>query len=72
MLNVFGWLRSQARQAVLGGISDALAEVATEEQPANLDQLRVMLAAAGSGAKALSAPTGDEVPAESTKGKRTK
>lgn len=44
--NVFGWLRSQARTAVLGGISDALAEVATDAHPADLDQLRKLLATA--------------------------
>jgi hypothetical protein len=44
MFNVFGYLRSQAKAAVLGGISDALAEVATDEQPADLDGLRKMLA----------------------------
>jgi len=47
MFNVFGFLRSQAGAAVLGGISDALAEVSTDDAPADLDALRKRLAAAG-------------------------
>ena len=55
MLNVFGWLRSQARTAVLGGVSDALGEIATADAPADLDALRKMRAASGHGLKALPA-----------------
>jgi hypothetical protein len=52
-LNIFGWLRSQAKAAVLGGISDALAEVQADDKPADLDALRARLAAAAGDVKAL-------------------
>lgn len=73
MFNVFGFLRRQARDAVLGGVSDALAEVATDEKPADLDGLRKMLADAGSGTRALPAAKadGDEAEPEPT-GRRKK
>jgi len=45
VLNIFGYLRNQARQAVLGGIAGARAEVATDDKPADRDALRKMLAA---------------------------
>lgn len=69
MFNVFGFLRSQARAAVLGGISDALAEVATDDAPADLEELRKLLADAGSGAKALAAAETESEPVKGKKGK---
>lgn len=69
MLNVFGWLRSQARAAVLGGVSDALGELATDDKPADLEQLRKLLADAGGGAKALPAAAEE---GESAKGRRSR
>jgi hypothetical protein len=61
---------------VLSGIGDALAEVATDDPPTDLDGLRRMLATAGE-AKALPAAKVDAAPTEGTepataKGKRSK
>ncbi len=58
MFNVFGYLRNQARQAVLGGIGDALADVATDDKPADLEALRKMLA--DSSTRQLAAPVADD------------
>lgn len=44
MLDIFGWLRRKAHDAVLGGIADAVHEVAAGE-PADLERLRSLLAA---------------------------
>lgn len=45
MIDVFGWLRRKAKDAVLGGIADAVDQVAAGDGPADLDRLRVLLAA---------------------------
>lgn len=47
MLGVFGWLRAQARDAVLGGIEDAVRVVTPEggEPAPDLAALRARLAA---------------------------
>lgn len=47
MFDLFGWLRRRAAEAVVGGVSDALKAVAGEGEtpPADLDELRAMLAA---------------------------
>lgn len=45
MLDVFGWLRRKAKDAVLGGIADAVEHVAAGDGPADLDRLRALLAA---------------------------
>ena len=46
MIDVFGWLRKKARDAVLGGIADAVQEVAPGDAPPDLDGLRALLARA--------------------------
>ncbi|MFO0821654.1 MAG: hypothetical protein U0792_00680 [Gemmataceae bacterium] len=64
MFDVFGWLRRKAHDAVLGGIADAVAEIAPgETAPADLDGLRRMLATADvkALAAATSEPTTEEV-----------
>jgi hypothetical protein len=43
MFDLFGWLRRKAREAVLGGISDAVSEVSTGDTP-DLERLRALLA----------------------------
>lgn len=58
MLNVFGWLRAKARESVLSGIGDALADVATDDKPADLEALRKMLAE--SSTRQLAAPVADD------------
>lgn len=40
-MGIFGWLRNKVRQAVLGGVSDALVEI---EEADGLDALRDLLA----------------------------
>jgi len=46
-IDVFGWLRRKAHEAVIGGISDAVQEIAPgESAPADLDGLRRLLAVA--------------------------
>lgn len=55
MFDLFGWLRRKAREAVLGGIADAVQEVAAGE-PADLEKLRALLA---SEVKALPAAADD-------------
>jgi hypothetical protein len=68
MLNPFGWIRKLAGEAVVAGVGDGLRAVAPEdEQPADLAELRAMLAAAVAPTKALPAAPDDE-PAR--KGKR--
>ncbi len=71
MFNVFGYLRKAARDAVLGGVADALTDLAPADPPADLDRLRALLAGE---AKALAAadptPAGEAEPA--TGGKRRK
>ncbi|VTT97605.1 unnamed protein product [Gemmataceae bacterium] len=59
MFDVFGWLRKKARDAVLGGIADAVQEVAPGDAPADLDGLRALLARTD--ARAL-APATDPAP----------
>lgn len=44
MLDIFGWLRRKAREAVLGGISEAVEQVAAGDVPPDLDKLRDLLA----------------------------
>ncbi|WP_439625958.1 hypothetical protein [Gemmata sp.] len=47
MFDVFGWLRRKAHDAVIGGIADAVQEVAPgDAAPADLDGLRALLARA--------------------------
>jgi hypothetical protein len=47
MLNPFHWIRQQAATAVVGGIADGIAAVTPpgEQPPADLDQLRGLIAA---------------------------
>lgn len=66
-MDIFGWIRRKAHDAVMGGISDAMLEIAPgESPPANLDGLRAMLAATD--VKAIAAPT-EEEPAKKARGK---
>jgi hypothetical protein len=65
MFDLFGWLRRKAREAVLGGISDAVSEVSAGDGPPDLERLRAMLAAPD--AKALAAPADDAEPARKRK-----
>ncbi len=43
MFDVFGWLRRKSREAVLGGIGDAVEQVAAGDSP-DLEKLRALLA----------------------------
>jgi len=64
-IDVFGWLRRKAHDAVIGGIADAMQEIAPgESAPADLDGLRRMLATAD--VKALAAPTNEQPTEEQT------
>ncbi len=68
-IDVFGWLRRKAHDAVLGGISDAVQEIAPgESAPADLEGLRRVLAMAD--VKALTAPTTEATTEPKTAGKR--
>lgn len=60
MIDIFGWLRKKARDAVLGGIADAVQEVAPGDAPADLDGLRALLAR--SDVKALAAADSTAAP----------
>jgi hypothetical protein len=63
MFGVFGWLRERAKNAVLGGVADAVEQLNSGEEPvANLDRLRALLAAPQ--------PAGDEAADEVTTTKR--
>lgn len=63
-IDVFGWLRRKACEAVLGGVADAAKQLAPgDDPPADLDGLRQLLARTD--VRALAAK--DE-PAENTKG----
>ncbi len=53
-------MRAQSKAAVLGGVADALADLAPNDQPADLDRLRALLAGE---AKALAAAPTDPAPA---------
>jgi len=60
-IDIFGWLRRKAHDAVLGGISDAMLEVAPgETAPPDLDGLRRMLATADVKALAAGEPASEE------------
>jgi hypothetical protein len=68
VFDLFGWLRRKAREAVLGGIADAVQEVAVGEAAggADLEKLRAILAATGGGVaevKALPATVATVTPA---------
>jgi hypothetical protein len=69
VLNPFGWIRKMAAEAVVLGTGDGLRAITPEgeEPPADLADLRAMLAAAVAPTKALPAAPDDE-PAK--KGKR--
>lgn len=69
MFDVFGWLRRKAKDAVLGGIADAVDQVSAGDGPADLDKLRAILAA-GPEAKALPAAVATEE--EAATGRRRK
>lgn len=60
--NPFIWLRRQAAEAVVLGTADGLRALAPEGEPvpANLDELRALLAASVQPAKQLPAPADDE------------
>ena len=63
MLNPFGWIRKMAAEAVVAGVGDGLRAVAPEgEQPADLAELRAMLAAAVAPRQLPAAP--DDEPAK--------
>ncbi len=69
MLDVFGYLRRKAHDAVLGGIADAVQKVAPgESAPTDLDGLRAMLAMTD--VKAIAGPSGEPVESETTATKR--
>lgn len=61
MINPFSWLRRQAAESVVLGISDGLRAVAPEgqEPPASIDDLRQLLAESAQ-PKALPAAKDDE------------
>ena len=68
----FSWLRRQAAQAVVAGVSDGLAAVAPNgEPPPDLDGLRARLAEAVAPAKALP-EHGDEEETEAPAPRRGK
>ena len=46
MFDVFGWLRRKAKDAVLGGVADAVEQVAAGDGPPDLEKLRAILATA--------------------------
>ncbi len=67
-IDIFGWLRRKAHDAVIGGIADAVQEVAPgESAPADLEGLRRLLATAA--VKALAAPEATEETAGKRRGK---
>lgn len=67
MFDVFGWIRRKAHDAVIGGISDAVQEIAPgESAPTDLAGLRALLAATE--VKAIAGPETTE--AEPVKRKR--
>jgi len=59
--DIFGFLRRKAREAILGGCSDALSEIAQDDTPADLEKFRLRLAA---GLKSL--PAAQEEPEPET------
>jgi hypothetical protein len=59
VFDIFGWLRKKAHDAVIGGIADAVQEVAPGDAPADLDGLRALLARTDVGALASA---GDPAP----------
>lgn len=67
MFNVFGWLRSAAKNAVLGGIADAVQEIDQGGAAPDLDRLRAVLASAET--KQLPAPAVAGEEPEPAKGK---
>jgi len=57
MFDIFGYLRRRAHDAVIGGVADAMQEIAPgESAPADLDVLRRMLST--SDVKALTPAVG--------------
>lgn len=71
MFDIFGYLRRRAHDAVIGGVADAMQEIAPGEQaPTDLDGLRRMLATADVKALAASAPTSEPAAEPEAAGKR--
>lgn len=69
MFDVFGYLRRKAHDAVIGGIADAVQEVAPgETAPTDLDGLRALLARSDvkaiAAARALDTPAAEPEPAK--------
>lgn len=75
-INPFSWLRRQAAEAVVLGTADGLRAVTPDGQdpPADVGELRAMLAAAVQQPKAIAAPKAEAVEQESepAKGGRKK
>lgn len=70
MIDIFGWLRRKAHDAVLGGIADAVQEIAPGDAPPDLAGLRALLAGADLKALTAGAPAEAEVePAAKRKAK---
>lgn len=68
MFGVFAWIRQQARNSVLGGVADALADLTPDDPAPDLDAFRAKLAADLAPTRAL--PATPEVEAEPVKTKR--
>lgn len=70
MLDLFGWLRRRVKDSVLGGIADAVQEVAPGEQaPADLEGLRRLVAATDVKALAAAAEEEEDEPKRKARGK---
>lgn len=70
-INPFAWLRRQAAEAVVLGTADGLRAVSPEGEapPADLTELRAMLAAAVNPKMLAAAPESEAEPARSKKAK---
>lgn len=70
MFDIFGWIRRKTREAVLGGIADAVQEVAPGEQaPADLEGLRRLVAAVDVKALPTIAEEEEDEPKRKARGK---